>query len=118
MSPWTHPHDKGHYFGAAVAVFVALWFLFRALGVDRKRLWSTWFTEPLLLLFWPICAVLSVMGLLIGLSDRKVMEKKTRGKAEALKNKTPYSDLSMDELLLAQRRALEELQTLKQKSTG
>src|SRR6186997_2992095 len=108
------------YFGIGIAVFVALWVLFRKTGVDRKGLrilwgWSLTGDWGIILvpLLWPLVALLSLLWWLGEYWHLQSKQKEAVEKAEAAKRATKYSHLTMDELLVAQKKMMDELQNQK-----
>lgn len=101
------------YLGIGIGVYCALLRFFRRRDLDRKglnALWLWWLTsgEPLALLLgpllWPIAALLTILEYWHLKSKRqKAVEKEA-----APKNVNKYSNLSIDELLAAQKKAMAE----------
>ena len=108
------------YFGIGIAVLVALWVLFRKTGVDRKGLRILWgrslagdwgiIIVPLL---WPLIALLSLLWWIGDYWHLKWKQRDERERAEAMKHTTKYSHLTMDELLVAQKKMIDEQQSKK-----
>jgi hypothetical protein len=104
------------YLGIGIAVLVALWALFRKAGVDRKALRILWcwpltgdFGIILVPLLWPLFALFSMAEYWhLKSKQRDAMEK-----TEAMKHATKYSHLTMDELLVAQKKMMDESQSQK-----
>jgi|SRR5215831_17980440 len=104
------------YFGIGIAVFAALWGLFRKTGVDRKGLRMLWgwslmgdwgiIIVPLL---WPLFALAS----LLEYWHLRSKQKDASDKAEALKHTDKYSHLNMDELLDAQKKMMDQSESKK-----
>jgi len=101
-------------------VLVALWVLFRKTGVDREGLrilwgWSLTGEWGIILvpLLWPLFALLSLLWWLGDFWHLKSKQKEEAEKPEAMKHPTKYSHLSMDELLTAQKRMMDEQQSQK-----
>ena len=106
------------YFGIGIAVYCAFRLLFRKTGINRKGLNGLWWcggggdiigllSWPL---FWPIWAFLSLiwwLGEILHLRSQRNDEKDTK---EKLESANKYSHLSMDELLVAQKRMMNESQ--------
>lgn len=98
------------YLGLGVAVVIGLWVFYRKMGVDRKGLRILWgwtlvgdWGFILVPLLWPLFALLS---LLWWLGERLHLSAKRRDaleQAEALKNASEFSHLTMEELLLNRR---------------
>lgn len=103
------------YFGIGIAFLVALWVLFRKTGVDRKGLRFLWcwpltgdFGIILVPLLWPLFALLSLLWWVADYWHLKSNQRDAREKAEAMKHATKYSHLTMDELLVAQKKMMNE----------
>lgn len=101
------------YLGIGILTYCALLAWFRKSGLDGKRLntlWLSWLMsgEPLALLFgpllWPILAILTVLEYW----HLKAKRAEAEGKAAAGNCTNKYSNMSMDELLAAQKKALSE----------
>src|SRR3954470_9801273 len=93
------------YLGIGIAVFVALWFLFRKTGIDQKGLRVLWVWPLagdwgliLVPLFWPLVALLSLLWWAADYWHLKSKKKDATEKAEAMKRANKYSHLTMDEL--------------------
>jgi hypothetical protein len=89
------------YACAGIAIYFALYRLFRKAGFSISALNDCWHFE--LLIVWPIPALLSLMqyGHLTHLRRRK-KERET-----LVNSRDKYSSMTMDELLAAQRKVLE-----------
>jgi len=103
------------YLGIGIAVLVMLWVLFRKTGVDRKGLrilwgWSLTGDLGIILvpLLWPLTALLSLLWWLVDYWHLKSKQRDAREKAEAMKHANKYSHLTMDELLVAQKKMMDE----------
>jgi hypothetical protein len=107
------------YFGIGIVVLIALWLLFRKTGVDQKGLRILWglslSPEGIILvpLLWPIIALLSLLWWIGDYWHLKWKQRDARVKAEAIKHATKYSHLTMDELLVAQKKMMDEQQSKK-----
>ena len=106
------------YVAVGISVHLALLRLCRKTGVDRRGLLYMWFglltadwwgiiIVPLL---WPLVAVLSLLWWAADYWHLKSKQRDAAEKAEALKHATKYSNLTMDELLIAQRKMIDDSQ--------
>jgi hypothetical protein len=104
------------YIAAGILVHVALWLLCRKTGVDRRGMFYMWlglltadwwgiFLVPLL---WPLVAAFSLLWWAVDYWHLKSKRRDEIEEAAARKAATKYSHLTMDELLVAQRKMLDE----------
>lgn len=105
------------YIGIGAVTFVAQWLLFRRTKVDRKGLYSCWFGAffegnilaiILLPLTWPMSAFLALLWWGGDYMHLRAKAKLARDRAEAEKKLGKYVDMSMDELVAAQKQALSD----------
>jgi hypothetical protein len=99
------------YLGSGVATYLALRFLFRRSGISTDSLNFIWWGDPILFFaLWVGCwPVILMFSLLLWLGEHfhiRSKKKLRQEELERLARATPYSRLSMDELLAAQRRVL------------
>jgi hypothetical protein len=106
------------YWGAGVLTYLLFVLLYRRTGIEPRMLNRVWFPggiEKLLVLIfaWPILAVLSIV-VWIG-EFLHLVSKRKEAIARAAAQANPYHALSDEELRLRQRKALEDLESLKSK---
>ncbi|HSI13833.1 MAG TPA: hypothetical protein VK961_17440 [Chthoniobacter sp.] len=102
------------YFGSGVAVYVALWLLFKRNGFGqqaRDLAMLLFCLEGIIggLLLWPIGAVIAGLEYWRLVEKRESDRKRAKERAKAEEREGKYVDLNMDALLEAQRRLLNEV---------
>lgn len=105
------------YFSTGIAVHVALYFLFKRMGLSagagRLQWWHA-MPEGLILglLFWPITTPLILLGGFLEywhlISKRKAEQKRAEERAMKVDREGKFADMNMDALLEAQRQVLQK----------
>jgi hypothetical protein len=108
------------YVGIGIASYFVLLFLVRKTGVDRKGLHNLWgwslvgdWGFILVPLLWPLLVLLSLLWWLGDYWHLKSKRSDATMRTEKQKRADKYSHLTMDELLAAQKRNVDELQNQK-----
>jgi len=114
-----HPNFLFAYLGIGVAAYCSLLLFFRRTQVSRKGLnflWWGWLLSADILavllvpLLWPLIALLSLLFWLGEYWHLTSKRKELEQKQSAVKDANKYSNMSMDELLAAQKQVAGEPQ--------